>query len=63
MTDVLLNKEQQEKLSVLQSKLFMARSNYEIEMTMKEIVKLIPNNYDLGTYIRALFNQNQPLEG
>jgi hypothetical protein len=57
-----LNQSQKEQLSVLQSKLFMARSNNEIETTMKEIIKLIPNNYDLGTYIRSLFNQNQPLE-
>ena len=62
MDKAVLDKNQQEQLSVLQSKLFMARSNYEVEMTMKEIIKLIPNNYDLGTYIKSLFNQNQPLE-
>lgn len=54
-----LTKEQEEKLHILQSKLFMARSNYEVEQIMKEIIKLIPNDYDLGTYIRGLFNYNK----
>ena len=56
-----LTNDQKEQLAYLEVRLFNARSNYEIEKTMVDIIKLIPNDYDLGTYIRSLFNQNQPL--
>ena len=45
-----LTNDQKEQLAYLEVRLFNARSNYEIEKTMVDIIKLIPNDYDFIIY-------------
>lgn len=49
-------KEEISKLEELERKFIFAKSKQEGDQTLAEIVKLLPNDYDLGEYIRYLYS-------
>lgn len=45
-----------EGLEELERKFLFSKNKQESDQTLAKIVKLLPNDYDLGTYIRNLYN-------
>lgn len=43
------------KLKELENQFYSSKSKEELNVTLSQIVKLVPNDYDLGTYIRYLY--------
>ncbi len=50
-----------EELDSLYARLLLAKNKEEVEEIMIQIIKLVPNNYDLGDLIRSLYNKNNQL--
>lgn len=44
------------QLQLLELKFQFAKSKEESDKTLAEIVKMLPNDYDLGEYIRKLYS-------
>lgn len=57
MNEYNLTNEQKEHLAYLETRLFASTGKENFEQVLTEIIRAIPNNYDLGTYLRSLFNQ------
>jgi hypothetical protein len=50
-----MNNETENKIRELEHKFIFAKSKEESDKTLAEIIKLLPNDYDLGSYIRSLY--------
>ena len=55
-TPNLLN-EQKERLAYLETRLLAPNGKENFEQILQEIIKVIPNDYDLGTYLRSLLHR------
>lgn len=49
----------QQELEALEAKFGQATSLLEVTLFLDRVTKLLPNDYDLGNYIRKYVNQNK----
>ncbi len=50
-----MTEEDSKKLKSLENQFFFSKSKEESDKTLAQIIKIIPNDYDLGSYIRFLY--------
>lgn len=51
----IMNEDDSKLLKDLENQFFFSKSKEESDKILAQIVKLIPNDYDLGSYIRYLY--------
>lgn len=52
-----MTEQDSQKLKDLENKFFFCISKEETDKILSQIVKLVTNDYDLGTYIRYLYSR------